>query len=165
VTDLVLDLRFNGGGYVSTAEHLINLIAPSSLSGTVMFTEYYNSLMQQNFTKKTAPLLAKQPILDANDQSTGNTYADVDFSSTASGMITRFSKIGLPSSPDFQRIAVVTTGNTASASELVINALRPHFGNRIKAMMYDLKAMYKNRLIFPPVTLILKPLRKIKQFF
>ena len=141
VTDLILDLRYNGGGYVSTAEHLINLIAPSSLSGGIMFTEYYNSLMQQNFSKKTAPLLAKQYILDANDNKTDqnndgkwDTYADIDFSSTSSGMITRFSKSGLPSTPSFSKIAVITTRSTASASELVINALKPSFGNNIKVV-------------------------------
>ncbi|TWR27940.1 glycosyltransferase [Mucilaginibacter achroorhodeus] len=38
-------------------------------------------------------------------------------------------------------------------------------GNRLKALAYDFKAMYKNRIIFPPMALLLKPLRKIKQFF
>ncbi|MBL4676298.1 MAG: glycosyltransferase [Mucilaginibacter sp.] len=38
-------------------------------------------------------------------------------------------------------------------------------GNRVKALMYDLKAMYKNKLFFPPMALLLKPLRKVKQFF
>lgn len=36
--------------------------------------------------------------------------------------------------------------------------------NRIKALFFDMKAMYKNKIIFPPVTLIFKPLRKLKQF-
>ena len=30
VTDLVVDLRYNGGGYVSTAEHIDNLIVPAA---------------------------------------------------------------------------------------------------------------------------------------
>ncbi|RFZ95307.1 glycosyltransferase [Mucilaginibacter conchicola] len=38
-------------------------------------------------------------------------------------------------------------------------------GNRVKALMYDLRAMYKNKLFFPPMALMFKPLRKIKQFF
>lgn len=141
VTDLIIDLRYNGGGYVSTAERLINLIAPSSLSGGIMFTEYYNTLMQQNKSKGTAPLLAKQYILDANDNKTDqnsdgkwDTYADIDFSSTNSGMITRFSKNGLPSTPSINRVAIITTRSTASASELVINALKPHFSGNIKVI-------------------------------
>src|ERR1700743_3556806 len=45
VTDLVVDLRYNGGGYVSTAEHLDNLIVPAAKSGSLMYTTYYNSIL------------------------------------------------------------------------------------------------------------------------
>jgi hypothetical protein len=38
-------------------------------------------------------------------------------------------------------------------------------GNRVKALLYDLKAMRKNDILFPYVTIIFKPLRKIVQFF
>ncbi|MES2267292.1 MAG: glycosyltransferase family 2 protein [Bacteroidota bacterium] len=37
--------------------------------------------------------------------------------------------------------------------------------NRLKALWYDMKAMYDNKIILPPIALVLKPLRKIKQFF
>ncbi|MGY4539747.1 glycosyltransferase involved in cell wall biosynthesis [Mucilaginibacter sp. UYNi724] len=37
--------------------------------------------------------------------------------------------------------------------------------NRIKSLFFDMKAMYKNKIFFPPITLILKPLRKLRQFF
>jgi len=42
-TELVVDLRYNGGGYVFLAEHLCNLIAPASAKGQTMFTERWNS--------------------------------------------------------------------------------------------------------------------------
>lgn len=38
-------------------------------------------------------------------------------------------------------------------------------GNRVKALRFDLKAMHNNGIIFPLITVILKPLRKITQFF
>ena len=38
------------------------------------------------------------------------------------------------------------------------------YKNRIKALYYDLKAMYNNEINFPPFALILKPLRKLKKF-
>ena len=41
VNDVVIDLRYNGGGYVSLAEKLSNYLAPSSASG-VMMTQKYN---------------------------------------------------------------------------------------------------------------------------
>jgi len=37
--------------------------------------------------------------------------------------------------------------------------------NRVKALLYDLKAMRNNDILFPYVTIIFKPLRKIVQFF
>jgi carboxyl-terminal processing protease len=42
-TELVVDLRYNGGGYVFLAKYLCNLIAPASAKGKVMFTERWNS--------------------------------------------------------------------------------------------------------------------------
>lgn len=37
--------------------------------------------------------------------------------------------------------------------------------NRVKALLYDLKAMRNNGILFPYITIIFKPLRKIVQFF
>lgn len=124
VTDLVIDLRYNGGGYVSTAEHLINLIIPSSASG-VMFTEYYNTTMQTGQAK----ILANQPLLDANDKprygANGvmlNYFANVDYS--VAGNTTRISKKG--SLNNISSVVFIVSGSTASASELVINSLKPY---------------------------------------
>jgi glycosyltransferase involved in cell wall biosynthesis len=38
------------------------------------------------------------------------------------------------------------------------------YKNRIEALCYDLKAMYINEIICPPIALIFKPLRKLRQF-
>ncbi|RZK55675.1 MAG: PDZ domain-containing protein [Pedobacter sp.] len=122
VTDLIIDLRYNGGGYVSTAQHLINLIAPSTATGT-MFTEYYNATMQAG----SATILANQPLLDANDKvqyRNGKmiTYADVDYS--VSGNTEVFAKKGPLTT--VKNVVFIVSGSTASASELVINSLKPH---------------------------------------
>lgn len=37
ITDLIIDLRYNGGGYINTAQFIANKIAPASLNGKVMF--------------------------------------------------------------------------------------------------------------------------------
>jgi glycosyltransferase involved in cell wall biosynthesis len=37
--------------------------------------------------------------------------------------------------------------------------------NRVKALQFDLKAMRNNDILFPIITLLFKPLRKITQFF
>jgi len=128
VTDLIIDLRYNGGGFVSTAEYLTNLIAPATLTGT-MFTEYYNQMMQ----KGEATILKNQPLLDANDKlqyfpdSSLITYADVDYSIEKNTI--PFSKKGNLS--NVANVVFLVTGNTASASELVINSLKPHLSVKL----------------------------------
>jgi carboxyl-terminal processing protease len=121
VTDLIIDLRYNGGGYVSTAEYLTNLIAPASATG-VMFKEHYNKTMQEN----KASILKNQPLLDENEKvqfQNGKlvTYADVDFSLEENTV--NFNKKGALTG--VTNVVFLVTGNTASASELVINNLKP----------------------------------------
>ncbi|MEO5783452.1 MAG: S41 family peptidase, partial [Ginsengibacter sp.] len=54
VNDVVIDLRYNGGGYVSLAEKLSNFLAPSSVSGSTMMIQQYNDkyAAQYNVTTK-----------------------------------------------------------------------------------------------------------------
>jgi len=86
-TELVLDLRYNGGGLVSIAQHLGSLIGGTRTEGQT-FAEYFHNAR--------------------------NTFRNE---------ITRFE--GKPNALALQRLVVITTGSSASASELVINALRP----------------------------------------
>ena len=87
VDDLVLDLRYNGGGLVSVAQHLASYIGGKRTDGLV-FAEYFH-----------------------NDKNTFRNH------------IIRFEP--KPQALTLDRLIVVTTGGSASASELVINALRP----------------------------------------
>ena len=123
VTDLVVDLRYNGGGYVSTAEYLCNLIAPSSLNGSVMYKEVFNDIMQEG----RADILKHQVLLDQNDEPVkyrgrNATYADMDYSEA--GKTFEFNKKGTLGS--VKNVYFIISGKTASASELVINALKPY---------------------------------------
>lgn len=86
-TDLILDLRYNGGGLVTTTQHLANLIAPENAIGRVFFKIEYNS----NNTNKNASIPFER---------FANAYR-------------------------FTNIVILQTLNTASASELIINGLRP----------------------------------------
>jgi len=135
VTKLVIDLRYNGGGYVNTAEYLVNLIAPSSLTGQVMFKERYNTLMQTG----TADIMKNQPLFDDNGDFqfvTENNvkrvanYTDLakDYFSEAK-QVTNFSKKG--SLQGVTDVVFIVTRNTASASELVINSLKPYLNVKI----------------------------------
>jgi carboxyl-terminal processing protease len=123
ITRVIIDLRYNGGGYLETAEYLLGLLAPSRLQGVVLYTEQYNALLQQH----RAPILAHQRLLDAAGnaipyQGRYATYADVDYSPQAN-TYTLTKHGALESVTD---VTVITTAETASASEFVIHALRPH---------------------------------------
>jgi carboxyl-terminal processing protease len=87
VDELVLDLRYNGGGLVNVAQYLASYIGGARTDGQV-FAEYFH-----------------------NDK---NAFRN---------QVIRFE--GKPQQLRLDRLIVVTTKGSASASELVINALRP----------------------------------------
>lgn len=115
ITDLVVDLRYNGGGYVSTAEYLANLIVPPSKNGSLMYNTYYNSLL----TSGKADLLKNQWRIDPAD---GESYNYGQLNYTVASNATNFSKKG---SLNISRVFFIVSDATASASELVINNLTP----------------------------------------
>lgn len=125
VTDLIVDLRYNGGGYINTAEYLANLIAPTTVNGKKMYTEVFN----QNLQRGEKSILKNQPLLDDNGKvQTRNgrivTYADLDYSQDAAENNAYFSKRkGLN---NVTNIVFIVTANTASASEMLINSLKPY---------------------------------------
>ena len=99
VNELVLDFRYNGGGYVVSSDLITNLTVKNAAArvGNLMNKKVYN--------KTYSAYLAK-------------TYSD------SSAFLTKFK-----SEPNnlgtLSRVFVLTAGNTASASELVINNLLP----------------------------------------
>ncbi|MES2874610.1 MAG: S41 family peptidase [Bacteroidota bacterium] len=145
VTDLVIDLRYNGGGYVSTAEHFTNLIAPSSLNGKVMFREKFNALMQSG----GATILKNQPALDGNDKlqyTNGRIMTYADYSYKEEDNSYNFKKAGSLNS--IQKVVFIISPATASASEMLINNLRPHIDVKLVG-----KPSYGKPVGFFPITL------------
>lgn len=91
VTDLVLDLRYNGGGSVETAKDLSSMIT-GQFNGDLFAVERFN----ENFTD--IELFFDDETADG--QSINNL--------------------------NLTRVFILTSGSSASASELVINALNPY---------------------------------------
>ncbi|MFT4205111.1 MAG: S41 family peptidase [Chitinophagaceae bacterium] len=115
ITDIIVDLRYNGGGYVETSQQMANLIAPSSLSGKTMFSENYNALMQAG----NATILKQIP----QDDDPSKSY--YDYTWAASDLTYDFSSsagVGLSVS----NVCFIVSDGTASASELLINNLSPY---------------------------------------
>ena len=89
ITDLIIDLRYNGGGYMNIAQQLSSLVLEKADTTKVCYTLKYNGTVSAewdesfNFVKTESPL-------------------------------------GL------DRVVFITTRNSASASEVVINSLDPY---------------------------------------
>lgn len=99
ITDLVLDLRYNGGGSIQTATRLASMIT-GSFTGQVFSKEQWNAKLESYFA--------------ANDpESLKNLFTD---------------KIGTTpiNSVNMTKVYILTSESTASASELVINGLKPY---------------------------------------
>jgi C-terminal processing protease CtpA/Prc len=96
VTDLVLDMRYNGGGLLYVASELAYMIAGPATAGKTFERAVYND--------KTAP------------------DAPIPFRSTAYGFSAP-RNLALPYL-GLKRVTVLTTSDTCSASEAVINGLR-----------------------------------------
>ena len=101
VSDLVLDVRYNGGGYLDVASELAYMIAgPQATAGKV-----FDQVLVNDKTKPEAPV----PF---HAQSQGFPAPNPIAKGTA------LPTLGL------KRVTVLTTGSTCSASESIINGLR-----------------------------------------
>ncbi len=87
VNDIIIDLRYNGGGYVSLQEKLANYLVNATSNGSVMMKQVYNA------------------------------------NNSASNHTTNFTKEG---SINLTRIYFIVGRASASASELLINNLKPY---------------------------------------
>ncbi|MCP8900808.1 S41 family peptidase [Gilvimarinus xylanilyticus] len=104
VSDLVLDLRYNGGGYLDIASQLSYMIAGSNSAGKTFANTEFND---------------KHPT---HDPFTGQPLDPIEFHATTRDFSLAPGQ-ALPSL-DLNRVFVLGGGNTCSASEAIINGLR-----------------------------------------
>lgn len=99
ITDLVLDLRYNGGGSVTTATRLASMIT-GSFTGQVFSKQQWNAKIESYYATN-------------NPESLKDFFVD---------------KIGTTpiNSLNMTKIYILTSRSSASASELVINGLKPY---------------------------------------
>lgn len=109
VDELILDLRYNGGGYAFTENVLASMIAPPAnvLAGDVFQTEVYNSILTEAWKKQGEDT---------------NTYFSTFHELSSQGLKIDVSDANL----GIDKVYVIVTGGTASASEGLIVGLKPY---------------------------------------
>ena len=121
VSELIVDLRYNGGGSVATSEAFTNLIAPAAQNGKPMYTTYWTQTMQDG----KATILGNQKFYGVGNDGVTRLYSMYDYSYKPNDVLNfeLFKKRG--SLNNLSRVYFIVTSSTASASELLINNLKP----------------------------------------
>lgn len=102
ITDFVLDLRFNSGGSETSANNLASLIGNGVNSSKVFAKKEYNKAIKEAIIK---------------DPDLGPDFLTSKFENKAANIGSLLKE---------NRVYVLASSRTASASELVINALKPY---------------------------------------
>lgn len=142
VTDLVLDLRYNGGGAVRSATRLASMIT-GQFEGKIFSKEQCNLKLMAGFNDKTLEQLNERFV----DNIGGTALNSLNLS----------------------KVYILTTENTASASELVINGLKPYIevvqigdkttGKNVGSYtIYDSKTLFTKEGINPNHKYAMQPL-------
>ncbi len=105
-TEMVLDLRYNSGGAVSTAIALASALVKNRSTSNVLVTSEYNSIVHNELQKEYGANYNKDFFIDKITKGTTTV-------------------VNVPTL-NLNRLYVLTSGYTASASELVINGLKPY---------------------------------------
>lgn len=108
IDELVLDLRYNGGGYTLTSNVLASMIVPAEEMGGVFTRDIYNSILSELYKDSLESRFAEEFQLSPSDGGAKYTVRP--------GQV----------NPGIKKLWVITTGSTASASEALICGLSPY---------------------------------------
>lgn len=112
VTELILDLRYNGGGFSITEGVLASLLAPEEAvrSGSVLSTEVYNAQYTEYFE---------------NNGKDTNTYFKTEYTFNA-GEANEYTLQVADANIGINKLYAIISSNSASASEAVLCDLFPY---------------------------------------
>lgn len=111
IKELILDLRYNGGGYGITSEALASMLVPEAevKAGSVFQTEVYNNEMTEYYK-----------ILNRSNQKKFTTEFKTKLENEDKIWNTADANIGI------EKLYVIISGYSASASEALICGLKPY---------------------------------------
>jgi len=122
VSDLVLDMRYNGGGYVTCAVNLASALVPQRDTKEIFcykdFNPIFTTAARREFTTQEYDQFVNNYFKDNIE------YLKNNGSTVNMGSIPRYGD-------KINKLYILVGKNTASASELVINGLIPFMKNKI----------------------------------
>ncbi|WP_212000880.1 S41 family peptidase [Chitinophaga sp. HK235] len=116
VTRMIMDLRYNGGGLLETAEYLANNLAPANANNTVMYTQSFNNNVNTNQYSYIFRNMRALPYYPTRY------WYDIFRQESTTYKTTSFKKQG---SLGLTNLSFLVTYSTVSASELLYNVLKP----------------------------------------
>lgn len=122
VRKIIVDLRYNGGGDSRANRLLTDYLAPSSADGKPYVIRHHNAFLRSvkdspyTDEKNTVYIIPSSKIAYDKDDDEGRAYWD---------------KVS-PNRLDPEAIYFITGSGSASASEVVMNGLRPYMGDRMQ---------------------------------
>ena len=116
VTELILDLRYNGGGYVLTEQVMASMYAPEAnvKAKDVLEMEIYNSYLTEVYDSYY------------NSSDWNKTYFQTSWNYTTSNSGIDFQHDTSDANIGLDKVYGLVTGNSASASEALLTVLMPY---------------------------------------
>jgi C-terminal processing protease CtpA/Prc len=152
ITDLVVDLRYNSGGMMSSAIYLASMLVPGLTTDKVFTYIEYN----QNYTDYFNSDAFKNEYDENPFENNFTTSIDVQQPSNRSYAVQNVGE-------NLQNIYFIIGNNTASASEMVINGLKPYIncvligdttvGKNVGSTLIHDEDNTKNHWAFMPIIL------------
>lgn len=135
IDDLILDMRYNGGGYVITESVLASILAPIEevKAGSVFETAVYNDILARTWGKDDSHFAEEFTFSDSNGEHKVNLEG---------------------ANPGIKHLYAILTEDSASASESVLVGLMPYldvkifgqqsYGKYCTGVMYSAKDWYND---------------------
>lgn len=135
IDDLILDMRYNGGGYVITESVLASMLAPIEevKAGSVFETAVYNDILARTWGKDDSHFAEEFTFSDSNGEHKVNLEG---------------------ANPGIKHLYAILTEDSASASESVLVGLMPYldvkifgqqsYGKYCTGVMYSAKDWYND---------------------